>query len=53
MYEAANDNTDPRHLRRVMEIAETLDRLGRSAHPRLAIRIIRVAAERAVRGAPE
>ena len=53
MNEAANDNTDPRDLRRVMEIADALDGLGRSAHPRLAVRIIRVTAERAVRGNPE
>jgi hypothetical protein len=36
-----------------MEIADALDGLGRSVHPRLAVRIIRVAAERAVRGNPE
>jgi hypothetical protein len=53
MYRPANDNTDPQHQQRVLRIAETLDQLARSTHPRLAIRMIHVAAEKAVRDSGE
>jgi hypothetical protein len=53
MYLPTNDNTDPQHQQRVLQIAEILDHLARSTHPRLAIRMIRVAAEKAVRDSAE
>jgi hypothetical protein len=53
MYQPANDNTDPQHQQRVLQIAEILDHLAQSTHPRLAIRMIHVAAEKAVRESAE
>jgi hypothetical protein len=53
MWQPANDNTDPQHQQRVRQIAEILDHLAQSTHPRLAIRMIRVAAGKAVRDSAE
>jgi hypothetical protein len=53
MYQPANDNTDRQRQQHVLQIAEILDHLAQSTHPRLAIRMIHVAAEKAVRDSAE
>jgi hypothetical protein len=45
----ANDNLDQRQRQRVLEIAESLEFLAVNVHPKLAIRIVHVAAGEAIR----